>query len=58
MNVIGTVTMLAGFPLVWETSRRARELDAGRRLAVAALVVLALEVLIGVGFVVVRLVGI
>ena len=41
--MIGTVTMFGGFVLVWETSKRARELNAGRSFAVAALVVLGLE---------------
>ena len=55
--MIGTVAMFGGFPLVWETSKRARELNAGRSLAMAALFVLGLEGLALIVHVVLRLTG-
>ena len=50
--------MIGGFPLVFETSRKARELDAGRGLAIAALVVLAVELLAAVAYIVLISLGV
>ena len=56
--MIGTVAMIGGFPLVWETSRKAQESNTGRGLAKAALVVLAVELLVGTAYALVSFLGI